>query len=321
MAFFRALSSLASSTVSKSPLAVLRKRTGYPIGKCKDALQRHDNDLSLAEKWMKEQALREGWAKAEQLAERAARQGLIGVVARDNQAAIVEVRLNSQMSVEVLFSQHQVNCETDFVSRNEGFRSFLSQVVDTVVSTAKPTPSPLQHLSTAELKTLVPPAVAAATSDRTYFSLSDLVAETIGHFSENVALRRAAVMLSSRGKICSFAYNAKCDTKTGVAMGTYGCLVHLVPSEGDVFACGEDSVLETGRLIGQHIVGMSPTQVHPHGDGDSSDRGDSSDGVSRVLIEQPYLLDQTVTVREWLKSRDTQVTGFVRFALGETSSQ
>ena len=94
MAFFRALSSLASSAVSKSPLAVLRKRTGFPIGKCKDALQRHENDLGLAEKWMKEQALKEGWAKAEKLAERATHQGLIGVVARANQAAIVEVRLN-----------------------------------------------------------------------------------------------------------------------------------------------------------------------------------------------------------------------------------
>ena len=178
-------------------------------------------------------------------------------------------------------------------------------MVDTVVSTAKPTP--LQHLTTAELNTLAP---QASSGDRAHSSLTDLVAATIGHFSENITLRRASIMRSSRGKICSFAYNAKHDTETGVAMGTYGCIVHLVPSEADVFTCGEDSVMETGRLIGQHIVGMSPTQVHPHSEGDSSEG---------VLLEQPYLLDQAVTVREWLKSRDTQVTGFVRFALGETN--
>ena len=90
--YVSSLSSLASSTVRKSPLAVLRRRTGYPIGKCKDALQRHNNDVGLAERWMKKQALKEGWAKAEQLAERATRQGLIGAVARENRAAIVEVR-------------------------------------------------------------------------------------------------------------------------------------------------------------------------------------------------------------------------------------
>ena len=90
--FFRFFSSLSSASVKRSPLAVLRRRTGYPISKCKDALQRHDNDLAVAERWLKDQALREGWAKAEQLAERATRQGLIGAVCRGNRAAIVEVR-------------------------------------------------------------------------------------------------------------------------------------------------------------------------------------------------------------------------------------
>ena len=45
--------------------------------------------------------------------------------------------------------------------------------------------------------------------------------------------------------------------------------------------------------------------------------GDSSE--TTVLVDQGYLLDQTVTVGEWLKSHDTQVTSFIRFALGETA--
>lgn len=93
----RSLSSLSSAAVKKSPLAVLRRRTGFPIGKCKDALQRHDNDLTAAEVWLKERALEEGWSKAEQLAERATRQGLIGALCRGNQAALVEVSAQSMI--------------------------------------------------------------------------------------------------------------------------------------------------------------------------------------------------------------------------------
>ena len=83
---------LCSST-AKSELAKLRRRTGFPIGKCKDALTRHGNDLETAEKWLHEQAKKEGWARVEKLQNRSANQGLIGMIVRGNQAAMVEVRL------------------------------------------------------------------------------------------------------------------------------------------------------------------------------------------------------------------------------------
>lgn len=79
-----------SSSV-KSELAKLRQKTGFPIGKCKDALTRHSNDLEAAEKWLYEQAQKEGWAKVEKLQGRAASQGLIGMLVRGDQAAMIEV--------------------------------------------------------------------------------------------------------------------------------------------------------------------------------------------------------------------------------------
>ena len=86
---FRVCRFLSSST--KSGLAKLRQKTGFPIGKCKDALTKHNNDLEAAEKWLYEQAQKEGWAKVEKLQGRAARQGLIGLLVRENQAVMVEV--------------------------------------------------------------------------------------------------------------------------------------------------------------------------------------------------------------------------------------
>lgn len=87
---FRLCRRLSSS--AKSELAKLRQRTGFPIGKCKDALTRHNNDLEAAEKWLYDQAQKEGWAKVEKLRSRSASQGLIGMLVRGDQAAMVEVR-------------------------------------------------------------------------------------------------------------------------------------------------------------------------------------------------------------------------------------
>ena len=87
----RFCSAQASSSVTKSPLATLRSKTGFPISKCKQALTQHDNDVKAAEKWLFSQAQKEGWVKLEKLQGRAAKQGLIGVIVRGNQAAMVEV--------------------------------------------------------------------------------------------------------------------------------------------------------------------------------------------------------------------------------------
>lgn len=80
-----------SSDVAKSVLGTLRRRSGFPIVKCKEALTKHQNDLDAAEKWLQEQAQKEGWAKVAKMQERQAKQGLIGLILEHNRAAMVEV--------------------------------------------------------------------------------------------------------------------------------------------------------------------------------------------------------------------------------------
>ena len=89
----RFCSSQAPSSSTKGLLATLRRKTGFPIGKCKQALTQHDNNIEAAEKWLHSQAQKEGWAKLEKLQGRAAKQGLMGVIVRGNRAAMVEVGL------------------------------------------------------------------------------------------------------------------------------------------------------------------------------------------------------------------------------------
>ena len=78
-------------SVAKSQLAALRKKTGFPLGKCKEALLTNTDDLEAAEKWLYSQAQAEGWAKVELLRNRATNQGLIGLLTRGNRGAMVQV--------------------------------------------------------------------------------------------------------------------------------------------------------------------------------------------------------------------------------------
>ena len=80
-----------STDVAKSLLGTLRRRSGFPIIKCKEALTKHQNDLEAAETWLQEQAQKEGWAKVAKMQERQAKQGLVGVALDGSRAAMVEV--------------------------------------------------------------------------------------------------------------------------------------------------------------------------------------------------------------------------------------
>ena len=81
-----------SAAAAKSLLGILRRRSGFPIIKCKEALTKHGNDLEAAEEWLLQEAQREGWAKVAKLEGRQVKQGLVGLLLDDNRAAMVEVR-------------------------------------------------------------------------------------------------------------------------------------------------------------------------------------------------------------------------------------
>lgn len=94
-----------------------------------------------AEPWLHQQAQKEGWSKASKLEGRKANQGLIGVLKKDQDAVIVEVSqlcLTRRLCVSPWWSVRsntcrllccvQVNCETDFVARNEKFQRLVKDV-------------------------------------------------------------------------------------------------------------------------------------------------------------------------------------------------
>uniref|UniRef100_A0A8B9FXQ0 EF-TsMt n=1 Tax=Amazona collaria TaxID=241587 RepID=A0A8B9FXQ0_9PSIT len=108
--FFRAAAPVLAA--DKESLLQLRRRTGLPILKCRDALQHCGGDLAQAEAWLLEQARRQGWSSAPLARERPAREGLVGLLREGPAAVMVEVG---------------PGCETDFVARTSEFQRVVAQ--------------------------------------------------------------------------------------------------------------------------------------------------------------------------------------------------
>ncbi|XP_017769741.1 PREDICTED: elongation factor Ts, mitochondrial isoform X2 [Nicrophorus vespilloides] len=273
--------------VEKSMLATLRKKTGYTFSNCKKALELHNNDLTKAEEWLKQQAQSLGWSKATKLQGRQATQGLVGVLIKNNTAALVEV-----------------NCETDFVARNEHFQNMVHNVANTCIQHApKPQGDRIVKVcfDTEQLKDL-------KTNDGK--SLSDHLALMIGTVGENAVLKRAMCFkVDDNVHLSSYAHPAG-NNGTETLMGRFGGVIALKQNIDK-----EVNLDELGKKLCQHVVGLDPKKV-----GCSSDIPEKNVEDETCLIYQEYLHDENFSVKEILEENGVEVVDFKRFGCGETGT-
>lgn len=268
----------------KALLMKLRKSTGYTFINCKKALEKFDNDMAQAETWLHEQAQKEGWSKASKLEGRKANEGLIGVFVGDKAAVMVEV-----------------NCETDFVARNENFQQLVR---DVTVATLAHHRNKTQR-QPGYVKSVLSSDELSKLSVGEGASLADQVALTIGRLGENMSLKRAVTVgVPAEWEIGSYVHGGV-GSQTEVAMGRYGALV--------IFQGGKEGEQETlGRKLGQHIVGEAPLSL---GNMDDLPCGESE----TRLLPQTFLADPSRTVAQFLRGQQARVLDFVRFQCGETT--
>ncbi|CAB1430201.1 unnamed protein product [Pleuronectes platessa] len=272
--------------VDKALLMKLRKNTGYTFINCKKALEKFDNDTTQAETWLHEQAQKEGWSKANKLEGRKAKEGLIGLFIRDKAAVMVEV-----------------NCETDFVARNEKFQ----QLVKDVAFAALAHHQNKTKSQTGYIKSVLPGEELSKLSANEGASLADQVALTIGRLGENMSVKRAVTVgVPAEWHIGSYVHGGV-SSQTEVAMGRYGALI--------VFQGGKEAERETlGRKLGQHIVGEAPVSL--------GNMDDLSCGESETrLLPQTFQGDPSRTVAQFLRGQQARVLDFVRFQCGEAASE
>ena len=184
----------------------LRDKTSAGMMDCKKALNESNGDMEAAIDWLRTK----GIAKADKKAGRVAAEGLVAVAAEGTTGVLVEV-----------------NSETDFVSRNEGFQTAVAQIASTALTVDN-----TEALREAQIegKTV------------TTF-LTDLVAK----IGENMTLRRMSKLSVSSGVVEGYIHNAAAP-----GMGRIGVLVAL-ESTGDTAKLNA-----LAKKIAMHIAATSP---------------------------------------------------------------
>ncbi|KAM8802850.1 elongation factor Ts, mitochondrial isoform 2-T2 [Rhynchonycteris naso] len=278
---------LSSSASSKELLMNLRRKTGYSFVNCKKALETCVGDLKQAESWLHEQAQKEGWSKAAKLHGRKTKEGLVGLLQDGNTTVLVEV-----------------NCETDFVSRNLKFQQLVQQVAFGTMLHCQSLKDQLPTYSKGFLNSSELSELPAGPEREG--SLKDQLALAIGKLGENMTLKRAAwVKVPAGFYVGSYVHGAMHSPSLhSLVLGKYGALVICETSEWKA------NLEDLGRRLGQHVVGMAPLSV---GSLDDEPGGEAE----TKMLSQPYLLDPSITLGQYVQPHGVNVVDFVRFECGE----
>ena len=184
----------------------LRDKTSAGMMDCKKALNETGGDMEAAIDWLRTK----GIAKADKKAGRVAAEGLVAVATEGTTGVLVEV-----------------NSETDFVSRNEGFQSAVAKIASTALTVDNTDALRDAHIDGKTVTTF----------------LTDLVAK----IGENMSLRRMEKLSVSSGVVEGYIHNAAAP-----GMGRIGVLVAL-ESTGDTAKLNA-----LAKKIAMHIAATSP---------------------------------------------------------------
>ena len=271
--------------ISASMVMELRQRTGLGMMECKKALTESGGDLAQAEDLLR---VKSG-AKASKAASRIAAEGVIGLfVAPDAKAgAMVEV-----------------NCETDFVAKNDDFRAFATEVAQLVARHAPADVAALAALGLASGETVEGRRVA--------------LVQKIG---ENMTVRRF-VRREAKGALASYVHGTRIgvliDVEGGAAPLGKDLAMHVAASKP--MAVARDGVpadvIEHERKI---KMAQAAESGKPAAIAEKIVEGGVAKFIAEVtLLGQPFVKgDGKQTVGELLKAQGARVHGFDLYVVGE----
>ena len=185
----------------------LRELTGAGMMDCKKALNETNGDMDAAVEFLR----KNGQAKAEKKASRIAAEGLCVVVVADDQtAAVVEV-----------------NSETDFVAKNEEFRSFVTAVANQAVAS-----------NAADMDAFM----AEAWNEDTAITVNEALVAKVARIGEKLSIRRFEKIVAENGCVVSYVHGG----------GRIGVIVEAAT---DVV---NDAVKEAMTNIAMQVAALNP---------------------------------------------------------------
>lgn len=281
--------------ISAKDVKTLRELSGAGIMDCKKALQETDGDIDEALSYLQ----KKGSAAAEKKATRTAAEGLVQTWVSDDAREAVLV---------------EVNCETDFVTRNEQFQALVQKITDTIAISKANSLEELQDVKVVGLEKTV----------ETY--IKDQIA-TIG---EKITIRRFVRYEVESGLIGEYIHGG----------GQIGVLIQIdAPADADHEVLGDYA-----RDVAMHIAAMNPAYLNPSDIPAEDEEAQKEILVARaresgkadaiiermitgqiakwrsetVLLSQPFVKDADLTIEELTgKYNGASIASFVRYEVGE----
>ena len=262
----------------------LRDKTDAPMMECKKALTEAAGDLGRAEEILR---IKLG-NKASKAASRVAAEGVVAShISADRKAgALIEI-----------------NCETDFVAKNEEFLAFAGALAELVVTRKPENPEALSLLP-----------LDGMTVDEKRKAL-------VGKIGENMTIRRF-VQMSAQGKLASYIHGG---AKIGVLVDVVGgdetlardLAMHIAASKPVALNAGQvpASVVEKEREI---AAAKATESGKPANIVEKMVEGSVQKFLREItLLGQPFVKNDKQSIEQLLKSKAATVPGFALYIVGE----
>ena len=262
----------------------LREKTGAGMLDCKKALDETKGNIEEAINWLREK----GISKAAKKAERIAAEGLSEAVSNDTNAVIVEV-----------------NCETDFVARNEEFKTLINTIANTLLNNDVNTMEEANKLvvdnETIEEKVVAFTAkIGEKISFRRFEKLTKTESQEFGIYSHMGGKITSVVVLEGKNP----------EVAKDIAM-------HVAAMNPSYLTSNDipEDVLNKERKI---IKEQSMNEGKPAEIAEKMVEGRIRKFFKEVcLVEQEFIKDSSLSVGNYAKNNNCSIVKMVRYEVGE----
>ena len=274
--------------VTAAMVKELRERTGAGMMDCKKALAENGEDMEKAIEFLREKGL----AAAAKKSGRIAAEGLV----------VAKVFSGNKKAVLL-----EVNCETDFVAKTDEFKGFVEEVADVVLNN-----SPEDVTKLMEVKS-------------NGSTVNQMLTDKVAKIGENISIRRFELFETAEGFVETYVHG----------VGRIGVMVEL---------SGEsDTIQEVAKDVAMQIAASKPDyitrdqvpeaviekekeilKVQAMNEGKPENIAEKivSGRIDKFykencLVEQPFIKDTDLNVKQMLDQNKVSISRFVRFEMGE----
>ena len=270
------------AAITASMVAELRAKTDAPMMECKKALTEADGDMAKAEELLRVKL----GTKAGKAASRVTAEGVIAAHVAGDKGAMVEV-----------------NCETDFVTKNDMFLNLAAAAAKLV---AEQNPADVAALG-----------ALAYSQDGFGPTLEDVRVGLIGKIGENMSFRR---FVRKAGKVASYVHGTRIGVLveyTGDEAAAKDVAMHVAAMKPVALASSEvpAELIEKERSV---ATAKAAESGKPADIANKMIEGAVQKYLKEVsLFNQPFVKNDKQSVEQMLKEKGTTVTGFTLYVVGE----